>query len=158
MAGSGRKKFKQSIPTVRVSVIVIDSEDRILLVKHKKGKRQYWVLPGGRLEHGESFEECALREIKEETGLKVKVERFLYLAEALAPDRARHIVNVFVKAKVVGGKLELGDEKVLAQVDYIPVAKLREGLKLFPPVAKQILDLAKGEPSKGIKYLGNVWM
>lgn len=59
------------------SVFVINPENKkILLVKHKKfGK---WVQPGGHIEHGETPEEAAIREVYEETGVKVKLlgERF----------------------------------------------------------------------------------
>jgi len=53
--------------------------DHILLIKHRQydGRREYWVLPGGGREKGESEEECVKREIKEETNLDVDVERVL---------------------------------------------------------------------------------
>lgn len=136
---------------------MISSEGKILLVRHRKGNRQYWVLPGGRLEYGETFEECAVREIKEETGLEVEVVRFLFLSEAIAPDRSRHIVNVYLKAKVTGGVLQVGNEPVLAGVDFISIDEL-ERLTLFPPVAEYILkNLSQGDP-EGIEYLGNLWV
>lgn len=128
-----------------------------MLVRHKKGNQRYWVLPGGRLEYGETFEECAVRELKEETGLDVEFERFLFLSEAIAPDRSRHIVNIFIKAKVVGGTMKLGDEPVLAGVDFMPLEDL-EKLTLFPPVSAEILESLQPGASKGIKYLGNLWV
>lgn len=128
-----------------------------MLVRHKKGNQRYWVLPGGRLEYGETFEECAVRELKEETGLDVEVERFLFLSEAIAPDRSRHIVNIFIKAKVVGGTMKLGDEPVLAGVDFIPLEDL-EKLTLFPPVSAEILESLQPGAGKGIRYLGNLWV
>ncbi len=138
-------------------MIVISSEGKILLVRHRKGNRQYWVLPGGRLEYGETFEECAVREIKEETGLDVEVVRFLFLSEAIAPDRSRHIVNVYLKAKEIGGVLKVGNEPVLAGVDYISMDEL-ENMTLFPPVSEHILrNLSQGDPD-GIEYLGNLWV
>ncbi|MCC7530025.1 MAG: NUDIX hydrolase [Candidatus Melainabacteria bacterium] len=152
-----RRKPGYTIPTTRVSVIVISPEGKILLVRHRKGNRQYWVLPGGRLEYGETFAECAVREIKEETGLDVEVVRFLFLSEAIAPDRSRHIVNVYLKAKEIGGVLKVGNEPVLAGVDYIAIDEL-ETLTLFPPVAEYILkSLSHGDP-EGIEYLGNLWV
>jgi len=135
---------------------VLSGDDKILLVRHRKGNRQYWVLPGGRLEYGETFFECAVRELKEETGLEVEVERFLFLSEAIAPDRSRHIVNVYLKAKVVGGVMRLGNEPVLAAVDFISLAELDQ-VTLFPPIGNIILDLAP-DFSTGIEYLGNLWV
>ena len=129
-----KKKPGHTIPTTRVSVVVID-DNKILLVRHRKGSRQYWVLPGGRLEYGETFFECARRELQEETGLDVEVERFLFFSEAIAPDRSRHIVNIYLKAKVVGGTMRVGDEPVLAGVDFVPLSEL-EKVSLFLLSAK----------------------
>jgi len=150
-------KKQKNIPTTRVSVIIVENE-KILLVKHRKGSRLYWVLPGGRLEYGETFIDCAVRELQEETGLNVQPEKFLFLSEAIAPDRSRHIVNVYLKAKVIGGKLRLGNEPVLAGLDFLPLSEL-EQITLFPPVGKTILEnLSNGKPQPGMQYLGNLWV
>ena len=138
-------------------MIVIGEDKKILLVRHRKGNRLYWVLPGGRLEYGETFVECAIRELIEETGLDIEIEGFCFLSEAIAPDRSRHIVNIYLKGKVVGGAMRLGNEPVLAGVDFLPIAEL-ERLTLFPPIAKNILgSLLSGFPG-GIQYLGNLWV
>lgn len=152
-----KRKSGKVIPTTRVSVVVIKDGTDILLVRHRKGTRQYWVLPGGRLEYGETFSECAVRELREETGLDVAVDKLIYLSEAIAPDRSRHIVNVYLTAHVIGGIMQVGDEPVLAGVDFVPLSEL-ENCTLYPPVGKKILqNLAKGfEP--GIEYLGNLWV
>jgi ADP-ribose pyrophosphatase YjhB (NUDIX family) len=132
-------------------------DNRILLVRHRKGSRQYWVLPGGRLEYGETFQECGVRELKEETGLDVEVQGFLFLSEAIAPDRSRHIVNIYLKAKVTGGTMKLGSEPVLAAVDFVPLDEL-DKLTLFPPIAQAILKCMPNGTGKGIEYLGNLWV
>lgn len=137
-------------------MVVIDN-GRILLVRHRKGSRQYWVLPGGRLEYGETFAECAVRELKEETGLEIAVERFLYLSEAIAPDRSRHIVNIYLLGQVVGGVLKVGNEPVLAGVEFIPLADL-DRVTLFPPIGKIIRDAAPKGFNTAIEYLGNLWV
>jgi 8-oxo-dGTP diphosphatase len=136
--------------------VVVD-KDRILLVRHRKGPRNYWVLPGGRLEYGETFFECAVRELKEETGLDVEVERFLFLSEAIAPDRSRHIVNIYLKARMTGGTMKVGNEPVLAGVDFIPLSEL-ERITLFPPIGKMLLDVLPNGFKSGIEYLGNLWV
>lgn len=138
-------------------MIVVNQEKEILLVKHRKGNRQYWVLPGGRLEYGETFQECAVREMREETGLDVEVDEFVFLSEAIAPDRSRHIVNIYLTAHVVGGVLKVGDEPVLAGVDYLPISEL-DKLTLFPAVGRTVIDSLPKATRGSIKYLGNLWV
>lgn len=59
----------------------------ILLIRHRHHKdgRTYWLLPGGGREVGESEEQCVCREMREETGLDVRVERLLFLYENPMP-------------------------------------------------------------------------
>ena len=54
--------------------VLFDDDARVLLVRHTYGRRN-WELPGGGAEPGESPDETARREILEETGLEVAIER-----------------------------------------------------------------------------------
>ena len=68
------------------SVFIINPETKkILLVKHKKMNK--WVQPGGHIENNETPEEAALREVYEETGLKVSLigERFPRESDFIRP-------------------------------------------------------------------------
>lgn len=60
-----------SRPAARV--VMIDDSDRVLYLHAREGVdgREFWVMPGGGLEPGESFEEAAIREVREETGIEV---------------------------------------------------------------------------------------
>lgn len=95
--------------------------------------------------------------MREETGLDVEVDEFVFLSEAIAPDRSRHIVNIYLTAHVVGGVLKVGDEPVLAGVDYLPISEL-DKLTLFPAVGRTVIDSLPKATRGSIKYLGNLWV
>ncbi|WP_054025652.1 NUDIX hydrolase [Bacillus sp. FJAT-28004] len=59
---------------IGAAAIIVDSENRVLLVKHNYGKYN-WEIPGGLSEQNESAQDTAIREVFEETGLEVTVDR-----------------------------------------------------------------------------------
>jgi 8-oxo-dGTP diphosphatase len=59
--------------------VVLDDEGRVVLVH--RPKYDDWTLPKGKLDPGESFEEAALREVEEETGLRCRLVRELPAVE-----------------------------------------------------------------------------
>lgn len=58
-------------PKVGIGVILLNNEGNILIGKRKGSHAPYYSIPGGHLEMGESFEEAAIKEILEETGMQI---------------------------------------------------------------------------------------
>lgn len=72
-----------------------------------------WAFPGGHLEHGESFYECAERETLEETGLRVAGRRVLTVTNDVFEDVGKHYITVFVVC-------EMADPDQQPQVSALP--------------------------------------
>ena len=94
-----------------VRSIVKNEEGNILVVRrHPKSKTNpnKWELPGGKIEKGEFFDEALIREVKEETGLDVKVGDF---CEAVQDDYPhKRTVQLIMYSKDIMGDVEISDE------------------------------------------------
>lgn len=99
---------------------LIRDGDRILLIERGRPPFQgYWSLPGGGVELGETVEQALQREVREETGLAVRVRRFLGYADAIDHDEAGrvryHYVIMYFEAEVRGGRLVPADDAAEAR-------------------------------------------
>jgi 8-oxo-dGTP diphosphatase len=68
------------------AAIIFDDRNRIFLVKLTYQRYHPWGLPGGGLEYGESAEQAVIREVREETGLVVEIEKLLF-NKTFPPDK-----------------------------------------------------------------------
>jgi len=136
-------------PRVGVGAIVI-RDNRVLLVKRRQppGEGQ-WAIPGGRVELGETLQEAAEREVREETGVTVRAGNPVYTFDLIDQDDAGHIryhyVIVDLMADHVCGEPRPGDDASGArwvtfdELENLPVSRL----------TKQVL--------KNITQLNRIW-
>ena len=108
---------------IRVGTVV-ERDGALHLLRHEKPDREpYWVLPGGRLEPGETIPECAERELLEETGLRGRFTGVLYVSEFLAENR--HTVDVTARVEVSGGEARLGSDPEVEEGSEPTLRELR---------------------------------
>jgi 8-oxo-dGTP diphosphatase len=96
-------------PIVGVGAVILD-RGRVLLVKRaNQPLKGEWSLPGGAVDVGEGLHAAVVREVREETGLHVVVERLVEVVERITPDEAGRIQYHFVIAdylcRPTGGQL-----------------------------------------------------
>lgn len=63
-----------------------------------------WSVPGGHLEHGESWEQCAKREVMEETGMKIKNVKFFAATNDFFEESGKHYTTIWVESDWASGK------------------------------------------------------
>ncbi len=86
----------QQFPEATVGALVVRDDGKVLVVKSKKWRDKYSV-PGGHIELGERAEDAIVREVKEETGLDVKVSKLLLVQQAIFPkDYVKHEHYLFL--------------------------------------------------------------
>lgn len=118
---------------IRVAACIFNQKGELLLFKHRRGHHEYWVLPGGGLEFGETIEQGLKRELKEELNVEISVGNFIEMHEAIIPDQNRHILNLFYKAEIISGIPKLAQEERLADFAYFSLNALAS-LVILPPV------------------------
>ncbi|HID12157.1 MAG TPA: NUDIX hydrolase [Candidatus Latescibacteria bacterium] len=85
--------YRNPIPTVDV---IIEVGDKVVLIS-RKNPPYGWAIPGGFVDYGESLEEAAVREAREETGLEVKLlEQFYTYSDPERDPRHHTITTVYV--------------------------------------------------------------
>lgn len=118
---------------------IVPYNDNIILMRRERGygknKQIYYTIPGGGREPGEKINETTIREIKEELGIDIKIDKLMYKI-----DTVRRMQYIFL-GKYVSGKLGTGEGEEFQGVDYnkfgkyipevVSLAKLKK-IKLVP--------------------------
>ena len=123
----------------KIEIIVramIKIDKKILLCKNKN--KDYYFLPGGHVEYGETLEEALKREVYEEFGLKIKNLKLIFVQENFFEEKdiLHHEINFIFEAKITKKKIKIKEK----HLEFILASKkdIRK-LKILPESIKKIL-------------------
>jgi len=146
-------------PRIRVSAI-LRWKGRMLLCRHEKPGKEYWLLPGGGVNSGESLVDALRRELAEEIGIDepVPVEGPVAIVDSISPTQsfaAKHVVHIIFAGDLGGRSLEA----VTSQDAAVRGHRLFEvhdldGIVLHPPITRFLSRWQPGDPAV---YLGSLW-
>ena len=109
--------YKNPKPTVD---IIVDQNASVLLIK-RRNPPFGWALPGGFVDEGESVEEAAIREAKEETNVDITLKHLLYVYSNPNRDSRQHNISIVFIADAFGEVIP-GDDATQAQ--FFPLNQL----------------------------------
>lgn len=152
-------------PTIRTSAkTVVIHEGRVLLQRANWEGQDCYFLPGGGQHPGEPLDATARREVHEETGLTVTVEKLLWLREYIGAhhehadtEAGTHRIEAIFHCIPEGTPGQLGghaEDELQSGLEWVELEKV-PGLNLLPHALRQpIAALATGETPTG--YIGDV--
>jgi 8-oxo-dGTP diphosphatase len=121
-------------PTPTVGVICFRGDEVLLIKRGKPPRHGDWSIPGGRLEWHEPVQACALRELKEETGVRAELLGLVDVIDGFFGDE-RHYVLIDYAARWLEGEPRAGDDAV--EACFVPVAEAIERVEW--PKTKQVI-------------------
>jgi ADP-ribose pyrophosphatase YjhB (NUDIX family) len=129
------------------SAVVLDGERRILLQRRRDSGN--WALPGGTMDIGETFGQSAIREVKEETGFDVRIERIVGIYSdpghvfAYEDGEVRQEFNICLACSITGGELAVSSEST--DVRFFSLGELPD-LTMHESIRKRIDDYLRNGP------------
>ena len=136
---------------LRVAGLLV-ARGKVLLVKHRKRGRSYWVLPGGHVRFGETLADAVVREMKEELALDVTVGPLVVVHDFV--HRRTHRVNLVFRVETAAKKFRVSRQRVLRGARWVNMGGL-DGIDFLPPIAKHLRHVIR-HPRGAVLYLGNV--
>lgn len=103
--------------TVDIIIRLTDRDDQPLVLIERKNPPPGWALPGGFVDVGETLEQAAVREAKEETGLRVELQRLLGCYSDPGRDPRGHTASVVYIASARGEPRAADDARAVRLVD-----------------------------------------
>lgn len=132
---------------VLVVSTTIVQDGKVLMIKENKATvKNKWNFPSGRVEKGEDILEAACREVKEETGLDVKLTHTTGIYNFISSTDHQVILFHFI-AQITGGFLSLQEEEIADSkwVNLSNLNRFRDGELRDAKVIRQILDAVKAD-------------
>ena len=122
---------------VRPSVVIIENEC-VLLMRYRYGQTDVYNLPGGNVDKGETLTQTVIRELQEELGITIAIEKMILLGEVLLPEPQKDVLHGVFLAKIMVGNPTLNPQETSAlEVVWKPINTLKD-IAMYPNVGAEL--------------------
>lgn len=147
-----QQKKSNKRPFIGVAVLLWKGDKLLLGQRIGSHGEQTWQFPGGHLDVGETVLECAAREVREETGLKIGYAEHAGFTDETFSAGGREYVTLYVSAAYLSGEPEVMEPNKCLRWQWFPCDQLPE--PLFLPIVnflKQVPELSILQVEQGIR-------
>lgn len=129
-------KYPRPAVTADVAVITTEQEPKVLLIQRgNEPYKAHWAFPGGFMDMDETTEQCAIRELEEETGLQISEVKQIGAYSKVDRDPRGRTITVAYIARIANAEKVNGQDDA-AKAEWFPINNL-------PPLAFDHEDIMK---------------
>ncbi|MDR0978516.1 MAG: NUDIX domain-containing protein, partial [Lachnospiraceae bacterium] len=107
----------------------------LLQQRNKEPEKEYWSIPGGKVEFFEKIEDALKREIKEETGVDIEIVRLLGICNHIVDNEKIHYISPSYLCKIKSGEPKIMEPQKHIDMKWFPLDELPKNLTITTKTA-----------------------
>lgn len=136
--------------------VIIQRDDKILLLHYRYGNSDVYAIPGGSPEKGETLEDTLIREVQEELSINITIDTLFSVGEIIWMNNNESILNcVFTGKNIVGEPLINPHHSTALESAWMPIENIGS-MNLYPNIGNEIINAAKNKFSVPPLYIGRI--
>lgn len=125
---------------IRPAAVILDEQQRVLVLRYRYSDTDVYNLPGGRLEDGETLSLTLVREMEEELGIHIEVGHLLWVGEVILPAKGKTTLHCLFAAQLLAGTPIPNPKHTTAlAAAWLPIDQLGQ-VALYPNVGHLIVQ------------------
>ena len=136
--------------------IIIQQDNKILLLKYNYSGQDVFGLPGGNSDEGETLRDTLVRELQEELNLTIEVHNLVLMGEVILAEKKKSTLHCVFGGRIISGSPETNPEHTTTDgFVWIDAGKL-DTIKMYPNVGRFIKDLLQMKGECPNPYIGQI--
>jgi 8-oxo-dGTP diphosphatase len=141
---------------IRVCGLLV-REEKLLLVRHEKAGRAYFLLPGGGVGAQETIPYSLKREFEEELGMSIQIGPIIFMAQSVSSKENRNILHLVFKIESEDEPTQTGKDPRVTGFQWHPLNSA-EAVPFYPNILPRILELARNPSYNGMRLELPDWL